>query len=253
MEGINIRNMFNIYGKKMKLIGFLSAILFLLQTNAALAQRGVNRQFYDYGRKAHFGFMIGTNFSNFKYDFSDDWYAPHMEDSFHTVRVQRSPGITLGAVSDFHIGEYFDIRFIPTLVLTQRNIMYLMPNTNGFEMKKEVESAIIEAPLLVKFKSARHVNTRIYVIGGVKYGYDLSSDAKANKNPADPKVTLIPHNYSYEFGGGFDFYFKFFKFSPEVKLSKGINNVLNPEEHIYSRIFDRFRSNFIYFSLYFEG
>lgn len=249
MAGINIWDMFYIYGKK---IAVFSVFLLLMHlNNTALAQRGVNRQFYDYGRKAHFGFMLGTNFSNFKYDFSNEWYTPQMQDSFHTVRVQRLPGITLGAVSDLHLGEYFNIRFIPTLVLSQRNVLYKIPS--GFEMKKEVESAIVEAPLLVKFKSARHVNTRVYVIGGFKYGYDLSSDAKATKNPADPKVTLIPHNYSYEFGGGFDFYFKFFKFSPEVKLSKGINNVLNPEEHIYSRIFNRYRSNFIYFSLYFEG
>lgn len=249
MAGINIRDMFHIHGKK--IIALTAFLLFLQFNNAVFAQRGVNRQFYDYGRKAHFGFMLGTNFSNFKYDFSQEWYAPHMEDSFHTVRVQRLPGITLGAVSDLHLGEYFDIRLIPTLVLTQRNVLYKIPS--GFEIKKEVESAIVEAPLLVKFKSARHVNTRLYVIGGFKYGYDLSSDAKANKNPADPKVTLTPHNYSYEFGTGFDFYFKFFKFSPEVKLSKGINNVLNPEQHIYSRIFNRFRSNVIYFSLYFEG
>jgi len=221
-------------------------ISFLLLT---LRVSGQNNPFYDYSRKYHFGFMLGTAVSTFKYKQSSEFWS---QDSISNVSIQRFPGITLGAVADLHLGEYFDLRLIPTLVLSQRNITFTEKYANT-ETIKQVESALVEVPLLLKFKSVRHADTRIYVIGGFKYSYDLSSDSQSKRNPADPKIFLKPNNYSYEFGTGFDFYFKYFKFSPELKMSRGLNNVLQPDTKIYSRIFDGFRSNIFYLSFYFEG
>ncbi len=221
-------------------------IAFLAFTSAF--GQGKNNPFYDYNRKIHFGFMIGTDFSDFKYDFSNSWYS---QKTIHTVEVQHVPGITLGAVSDIHLSEHFHLRFIPTLVLTQRNVKY--GTTGDTVAPKQVESAIVEFPLLLKFASERHNDVAFYVIGGGKFGWDLSSDFKAVKNPLNPKLAVIPQNFSYEFGAGLDMYFPLFKFSPEIKLSRGINNVLYKDGTIYTDIFSRFRSNFLFISFYFEG
>ncbi|MGZ5243568.1 MAG: type IX secretion/gliding motility protein PorT/SprT [Bacteroidia bacterium] len=215
----------------------------------------INKPFYDYSRRVHFGFTIGSSFSRFKYDFSPKWYT---QDTFARVNSMGYPGITLGAVVNLHLGstrsylrEHFDIRFIPSLVLAERRIKYTF--YDSFTQEKKVESALVEAPFLMKFKSERHRNVRFYVIGGVKYSYDLGSDHKATRDPSDPQVIITPHTFSYEYGTGLDLYFPFFKFSPEVKVAKGMNNILQPDHAAYSGIFSRFRSNFVYFSLFFEG
>jgi hypothetical protein len=245
-------NINNIYGKK---IGVFVIALFI---SGNVLGQALNKQFYDYDRFIHFGFTIGTNYSVLKYDFSSQWYHQNPSDTVLRISSQGSPGITLGAVADLHLGskksfwrDHLDLRFIPSLVLSERQLVYTMKDSTV--IKKTIESALVEFPLMIKFKSDRFQNLRFYVIGGGKYSYDLSSTAKASKNPQDPKVSIYPNNYSYEFGAGLDLYFPYFKFSPEIKLSQGINNILVPDNTIYSGVFTRFRSNFIYFSLYFEG
>ncbi|MCX6352808.1 MAG: porin family protein [Bacteroidetes bacterium] len=243
MHTTHFRDMQHLHRAKIVALFFVA---FLMATNA-FAQ-GQNKPFYDYGRKLHFGFTVGTSISNFKYDWSPKWYT---QDTISTVNIRRLPGITLGAVGDFHMGEYWDIRLVPSLVLSQRNLEYKF--NNGDIVTKQVESAIVEMPVLLKLKSERHQNIRMYLIAGGKYGYDLGSDYRAIKNPNDIKVAIKPNNYSYEIGTGLDLYFPYFKFSPEIKLTKGLTNILVPDDKPYTNIFSRFRSNFVFFSLYFEG
>jgi hypothetical protein len=252
MERVNLRDIYHIYRKKIVL-----GTIALLATGNIFGQ-ALNKPFYDYDRFIHFGFTIGFNYAVLKYDFSPMWYHQHPADTVLRVSSQGSPGITLGAVADLHLGnsksylrEHFDLRLIPSLVLTQRQFVYTMSDSSI--VKKTIESALVELPILLKIKSDRSGNVRFYAIAGGKLSYDLSSTANAAKDPANPKVSIYPQNYSYEYGCGLDLYFPFFKFSPELKISQGINNVLVPDNTVYSGIFNRFRSNFIYFSLYFEG
>ena len=207
-----------------------------------------NMILFDYAKWIHFGFCLGTNLANFKYQLSDTFYKM---DTFQTIGIQKTPGITLGAIADLHMLEYFDIRVIPSLVLTTRTITYNFSHAKSVD--KNIESIFFEVPLLLKFKSVRHGNIRFYVIGGGKFAYDFSSDANATRNPNTPIVALSPWNYYYEFGCGLDLYFELFKFSPEIKVSRGINNILSPYSDIYSSSFNKIFSNFIFFSFNFEG
>jgi hypothetical protein len=203
---------------------------------------------FDYGRKIHFGFTLGTSFSTFKYEFSPKFYE---NPSLLTVDLKRIPGITIGAITDVHFGEFFDLRVLPSLVLSSRSITYHF--TDVSPVTKSVESIFFETPVLIKYKSVRHGNIRFYVIGGAKAGWDFGSDAKAVRDPNNAIVAIKPMNYAYEFGCGFDMYFYFFKFSPEIKLSRGLNNILDPYDDVYSGIFDKFYSNFVFISFHFEG
>ena len=168
-----------------------------------------------------------------------------------SVKVGRTPGITLGAISDLHLGEFFDLRILPSLIISQRTISYNF--RGGYSTDKNIESIFAEIPILFKYKSVRHTNVRFYVIGGGKIAYDFSSDEKAARDPDNPIVAISPWNYSYEFGCGLDLYMEYFKFSPEIKLSRSINNVLAPYSDMYSRTFDKLFSNFIFISFHFEG
>lgn len=236
--------MFNIHRKKIN----SSIFIVLIFINFGAYSQTKNLERFDYGRKLHFGFTIGTNVSDFKYEFSDNFYY---NDSLLTVDVSTYPGITLGAISDLHLGEFFDIRVIPSLVLTERSVKYKF--TNDYSTKKSVESIFAELPVLLKFKSTRHGNLRFYVIGGGKVSYDFGSNARSNRDPNNPIIAIKPWAYAYEFGCGLDMYFYWFKFSPEIKLSKGINSILSPYHDVYSNVFENIYSNFIYFSFNFEG
>jgi hypothetical protein len=203
---------------------------------------------FDYSKWIHFGFTIGTNYSNLKYQFSNDFYK---NDTLLSVDILKYPGITLGAVADIHLGKYFDIRIVPSLVLTQRNIVYSFKD--GYSITKPIESIFAEVPFSLKYKSTRHGNVRFYVLGGAKAAYDFATEYQSTRDPDQPFVALKPWNYYYEFGCGLDMYFFYFKFSPEIKLSKGINNVLAPYNDVFSGSFSKIYSNIFYFSLNFEG
>ncbi|MFC2114050.1 outer membrane beta-barrel protein [Bacteroidota bacterium] len=235
--------MYHLHRHKIIIILFLG----LLLSNSAYSQtRNLPR--FDYGRKLHFGFTLGTSLSNFKYELSPNFYK---EPSLLTIDLRRIPGITIGAIADLHFGEFFDLRMLPSLVLSSRVIDYNF--ADGSLVSKSIESIFFENPLLVKYKSVRHGNVRFYVIGGAKFSYDFGSDALAVRNPNNPIVAIKPLAYAYEYGCGFDMYFYFFKFSPELKISRGINNILDPYDDIYSSIFDKLFSNFIFLSFHFEG
>ncbi|MBC8344490.1 MAG: PorT family protein [Bacteroidetes bacterium] len=223
-------------------------LLSLIVAPVLLSAQTRNLPRFDYGRKIHFGFTLGSSLANFKYEFSPRFYE---EPSLLTVEMVRIPGITIGAITDVHFGEFFDLRTLPSLVLSSRSIHYNF--VNNVTVTKSIESVFFELPVLVKYKSVRHGNVRFYVIGGGKVSWDFGSDAQAVRDPNNAIIAIKPLSYAYEFGCGFDMYFYFFKFSPEIKLSRGINNILDPYNDIYTGVFDKFYSNFIFFSFHFEG
>ena len=149
------------------------------------------------------------------------------------------------------MGEHFDLRFVPTLILNQRTLEYYF--SDGSIDEKDVESVFLHAPVHLKFKSIRHQNIRVYVIGGGSFSYDMASNFEAEKNPFDPFVAVYPNNINYEFGIGLDLYFEYFKFSPEIKISRGLNDVLVPDPgSVYTESFNQMYSNFIMVSFMFE-
>ena len=245
METFNSRHLLNIHRGKIKPI--ITALFLLFGFTSYSFAQTKNNPLYDYNKKIHFGFSIGTNIAGFSHRFSENFYQ---NDTLLRIEKKHFPGITLGAISNLHLGEHFDVRLIPSLILSERAIDYHF--RDGTTITKEIESVFIEAPLTVKFKSVRRNNVRFYVLAGGKLSYDMSSQADTEQNPFDPFVALKPRSYYYEFGFGFDFYFPYFKFSPELKISRGINNVLDKDPYVYSNSFQFLRSNVIFLSFHFE-
>lgn len=245
MDTFNSGNLLNLHRGKTGLI--LLHLVFLLCLASFTHAQTKNNPLYDYNKQIHFGFSIGTNVAGFSHRFSDNFYA---NDTLLQIEKNHFPGITLGAISNLHLGEHFDLRLIPSLILAERSIDYKFDN--GTTITKEIESVFVEAPLTLKFKSVRRNNMRFYAIAGGKLSYDMSSQASTEQNPFEPFVALKPRSYYYEFGFGFDFYFPYFKFSPELKISRGINDVLSDDPFVFSDSFKFLRSNVIYLSFHFE-
>lgn len=199
----------------------------------------------------HFGFILGINSFNFTPKPIEDI---RKLDTLLAIRPAAAAGFSLGIVSNLHIGDNFDLRFLPTLSFGERSLYYNIRFTSQdtiLEKRKLVESTLLEFPLLLKYKSARHGNYRAYVIGGFKPTIDLASQDKVDD--AGEKILKLRRNdYHYEIGFGFDFYSQYFKFSPEIKLAFGLRNLMIQENTIYTTPIQRLQSRSLYISFTFE-
>ena len=92
----------------------------------------------------------------------------------------------------------------------------------------------------------------MFVLGGVKYSYDVASDARTQQ--ADDLVTFSPSDFQLELGAGLQFFFPYFIFSPELKFSHGLGNVLIFDDRLpESTVLDKVLSRALTISLHFEG
>ena len=55
-----------------------------------------------------------------------------------------------------------------------------------------------------------------------------------------------------EIGFGFDFYLEYFKFSPQIKISHGILNIISIDETVYTKSINRLSTNGWMISFTFE-
>ena len=248
MHTINFGNLFHLCRRK---------IVLLLLTVGALypdlyAQRagGDNYNFQGFQRKSYyFGITLGYNTSTFKPFRSKDFL---MRDSIHIVEGLSGPGFNLGIVTNLKVGQYFDFRLLPTLSFAERNIEYSLNRRDQNFTQRKVESVFVELPFQVRYKSEPFNDRRWFVLLGVKYGFDVASDSRTRQ--AASLVRIAPNEFSLEYGAGMHFFFPYFIFSPEIKISHSLGNTLiynpNLEE---STILEKILSRAFTISLHFEG
>ena len=209
----------------------------------------------DFGeKKIHFGFSLGVNTSSFimESDLSKS-------DSLIRLEVLPQSGFNLGIVTDLHLGPLFDLRFIPTLSFGERRLEYTFLENTGKPstvLSKAVESTYLDFPLNLKYRSIRYNNFAAYFVGGFMYSYDLISQKdviNAKSNIAETVIKLDNSNINYQIGVGFDFFLEYFKFSPELKMSYGVNNLIINDNTILSDPITSLRSKIFLLSFTFEG
>jgi hypothetical protein len=229
-------------------------ILLVCLSLSSIAQRRYgmpNLQKYD-KQRFHFGFALGFN----QFDFTIRSKANLAEyDSLMKIYTSPLSGFNLGIVTNLRLGEYFDLRFIPGLAFGDRVINYSIQNYDGqeFTTYKNIESVYLDFPLMVKFKSSRMHNVRAYVIGGMQYSRDLISNArKQATNPREVYLKIYPDDFQAQAGVGFDFYLTYFKFSTELKMSFGLNNILKWESNMYATSVTSMKTKVIQISFLFE-
>lgn len=227
-----------------------AAFIVMAWTLPAQAQSGLNVEAFDlkYTKKPyHFGITLGYNISDFKVQHSD-LFLNH--DSVLVAESSTGPGFNLGIVSNLRIGKHWDLRFVPSLVFAEKRLEYEM--IQGMAADRTIESIFMEFPLLVKFKSDPVGDFRMYVLAGAKYTYDMASNAKARN--AEDQVKIGRHDVSAEMGFGMEFYFPYFIFSPEVKISHGLYNVHSVDPGLQlSNVIGNLLSRALTFSIHFEG
>jgi len=230
--------------KKIKYFIILLLIIGASNSYGQRRKKPQNLARYDY-KKLHFGFTLGINELNFNIKKNSNTLT---NDTLLTVLTNSQKGFNLGIVSNLRIGKFTDLRFIPTLVFGERHLNYGFIDSNGVSDKrvKKIESTLIDFPIYIKYKSARYNNFRTYVIGGVKYSIDVASQDKID-DEGQEIVKLKKHDLMGEIGFGLDFYLEYFKFSPQIKLSYGILNLLSEDETVYTQSINHLTTNCLFF------
>lgn len=240
----------------------LGMVLFILISGDVSAQvfnrklRDRNKNLADYDRQRfHFGFSLGINNTDFIVK-----RIPNLGvlDSVYYVEPRPQMGFNLGIISDMRIGKMFNLRFIPTLSFADRVLEYKvqskMDTVDRKPLQYKVESTFLEFPLSMKFKSIRpnDGNWRAYILAGGKFTYDLASQKNIEEREGEIVIKLDKMDYSYEVGVGFDFYLQYFKFSPELKVSFGLNDQLVRDETIFTQSIASLNSKTFLISFHFE-
>ncbi len=244
-----IRNMFNLH--RNQILGLLLGFIFVFCSLDVDAQikRGESYNYKEFSKKPYyFGITLGYNWSDFRVFYSEEFIV---NDSISTAKSISGPGFNLGIVTNLKVGQYFDFRLLPTLSFAERNLTYNNNKGTDEELRK-VESVFVEIPFHVRYKSAPFNDMRFFLLAGVKYGFDVASDSRARQ--ADTIVKISPTDFSIEYGAGVQFFFPYFIFSPEFKVSQGIGNVLLYNSDLeQSTVLEKVISRTFTISLHFEG
>ena len=235
-----------------KLIKYLVLLLLFLGINDSYGQRHKKPQnniWYDF-QKLHFGFTLGINELNFNIKKNSNTIT---NDTLLTLLSNSQKGFNLGIVSNLRLGKYTDLRFIPALVFAERHLHYGFIDSNQVNDNKikRIESTLIDFPVYIKYKSARYNNFRTYVLAGFKYSLDIASQERIN-DEGQEIVKLKRDDLMGEIGFGIDYYLEYFKFSPQIKLSYGVLNLLSGDETVYTKSINRLSTNGWMISFTFE-
>ena len=214
--------------------------------------RSGNYNFRDFQTKPYyFGLTLGYNSSRFQILNSNEFI---LNDSFNVLSPGAVPGFNVSIVTNLKLGRNFDFRFLPGFSFTERNLIFKSRVEQVTDKLKKIESIFWQMPFHVRFKSAPYRDMRMFVVGGVKYTYDVASNARIRKALAGSLIRISPHDFSLEVGAGMQFFFPYFIFSPEIKFSQGVGNILIYNNNLLqSKVIQKMFSRTFTVSLHFEG
>jgi len=224
-------------------------VFILLICNLSFAQVlrfGVpNLEGYDKER-FHWGFSLGINIVDVNLKTRTNYEDPNnISPTNPVVQIYSkvTPAFSVGIIANMRLGEYFDLRFIPSFSIAHNIDLYYQfadsvlvdaGNQRIFSnpILSQIKGDYIILPLFIKFKSSRMHNVRLYVIGGGQVCLNMTNNKK-NKLHADSYTVKVknapvikPYDVQVKGGLGFDFYTTYFKFSTEFKVAFGVINML---------------------------
>lgn len=219
MHTINIRHQFNLRGRKIIALFVIIISMCISPSYAQLRQPNMNNPNYD-NHLISYGFLIGFHTSEYQIKYADVFDSI---DSLHSIQPQSSLGFSLGFIVNLRLSQFLDLRLLPKVAFYEHALDYI--RTNDPTLTETVESTVVEFPIILKYKSVRWGNLGMYIVGGGKYGIEASGKNRDNQSNSEG-LFVQGSNLSIDFGFGFDLYYPLFKFSPELRFSRGLSNML---------------------------
>jgi len=218
MHTINLRDLLHLHWGKI-IIGILFLCIFSQEVKAQ-GQGYVRRhlEYYD-DKPIHYGILFAVPMTRYNIRHSDSFAS----DSAYLIQSPLKGAFRMGFTINAYLNERFDLRTTPSVSLYEREVKYSYPNSPDKTDKRE--STWLEIPLLVKYKSKRRVNTRMYMIAGVTMGIETNVKRSRGGGGSAGRLDTQTSDFTLDYGVGYERFFEFFKFAPELRFSHGLKNV----------------------------
>lgn len=239
MQATHIWSKFHIHRFKVVFVVFAFVGITIAMAQPSQQHRWIQRNNPNYDQKTlTYGFLIALHSSTYNTRYADRFVTQSF-DTVYSVNPMWTSGFTLGFIANLRLTDYLDARITPQVAFYENKVRYRYTNQSYDDAT--VESTIVEFPALFKYKSERRGNIRMYMIGGIKPSVQASGKKEQAKAELELKVT----NVSLEAGFGFDLYFPLFKFSPEIRFSHGLVDMLENRTNEFGQPLMRVNTNMV--------
>ncbi|MEP0713079.1 porin family protein [Algoriphagus sp.] len=243
MQTTNIWNKLNLRRDKVILAG----LVFVIATLPTFGQGmfGLTSASTSDNRPISYGFFLAAHNSTLRIKYTDAFLDPTSVDPFTGVRsiqTKFSPGFSLGFIGILRFHDQVSLMFTPKVGFYEykTEVTYFNDQIDvelvggdvivseenlGNVVEYSSEATMVELPLLFKYRSVRFNNTRMYWLGGASYQFRTKGQDEANVDD----IVMTGQDVSLEAGMGFEIYFKYFKFAPEIRFSHGMMNAYQAE------------------------
>jgi opacity protein-like surface antigen len=172
--------------------------------------------------KIHYGFYLGINQNDFKVNYRPSNFPSTI------LEIKPTLGFNVGLIADFRVHKNVNLRFEPGLISNSKTIYFNNSPTLNTERDsiREIGSTYLHLPLVLKLSSDRWNNVRPYVLAGVSYDHNFSSNQENSDDNFSGEFRMKTSNFMYELGVGLDIYLSFFKFSPSIRGVFAMNREL---------------------------
>lgn len=231
MQNTDFWNKLHLCGRKIGLtllLGFMVVEGFAQQQWSLFNKSGGDDQSFSYG------FFLAGHTSSLRVKYADAFMDPEATSirNVRSIMPSYSPGFALGFLLNSRLHDQINILITPKVGFYEyRTEVAFFADVDVAEPDLAThstlltEETLVELPLLLKYKSHRFNNTRMFFIGGVNPQIRTKKQDEADEDD----IVLSGKDLAVELGMGFDLYFKYFKFSPEIRFSHGLRNLYRPE------------------------
>lgn len=178
-----------------------------------------------------FGYYLGLNKKGFEIKYNNDISTSGLNNDL--ISVQENFGFNIGLTLQYRLNDNLGLRFEPGLSSNTKTLKYnpvIIPDNQLQGNVREISGTYLRFPLLLKLSTNRIDNMRAFVIAGVSYDYNFSSNENnVDDNFSAGQFRMKTNNFMYEVGIGVDIYLYFFKFSPSIRGIFAINNEIVPD------------------------
>lgn len=230
------------------LIGLIFIVNFSLDAQHSGTRSMMNFQYHK-TKPYYFGISLGYNKSDMFLKKSNYFIE---ESKYLVVEPRKGVGFHVQMIVNLKLGNDFDLRVLPGFSFADKKIDYYNNLSGKVINEKKFEAVYVDIPFLVRYKSQPYNDMRAYAVTGIKYTYDVASNSNVRNN--QDLIKISPHDFQFEIGAGLQFFFPYFIFSPELKISTGIGNVLLYDNELKeSKVLEKVLTNLFSISFHFEG
>lgn len=244
MHTTHLRDLYHLHWPKIILVALLLSTTVQEAVSQGQGYRRKHLEFYD-DKPIHYGILFAMPFTRYAIKHNEQFMTG---DTAYSIKSPTKAAFRMGFTVNAFLNERFDLRTTPSVSLYEREVRYSYPS--GVEKIDKRESTWIEVPLLLKYKSQRRVNNRMYMIAGVTMA--IETNVRRGRGGGAGTLDTKSTDFTLDYGVGFEQFFEFFKFAPELRFSHGLGNVFQPSQGSLGKGIGRLSTNTVTLYLNFE-